>query len=53
MSDVLAGAALGLASGYLHTSPSNFDFGKHRRSHGTLLPWAGAGSAGPGYLHVF
>ena len=38
LSDVLAGAALGLATGYLLPNLTNFDFGAHARSHGRLSP---------------
>jgi membrane-associated phospholipid phosphatase len=53
MSDVLAGAAVGLAAGYLLPNLTNFDFGRNGRSHGTLVPLAGAGNAGLQYVHVF
>jgi membrane-associated phospholipid phosphatase len=38
LSDVLAGAALGLATGYLLPNLTNFDFGARGRTHGHLAP---------------
>jgi membrane-associated phospholipid phosphatase len=53
MSDVLAGAALGFAAGYLLPNLTNFDFGQSGRSRGTLMPLAGDGTAGLQYLQLF
>jgi membrane-associated phospholipid phosphatase len=46
LSDVLAGAALGLATGYLLPNLTNFDFGARGRSHGRLSPMASETSLG-------
>lgn len=53
LSDVMAGAAVGLAAGYLLPNLTNFDFGANGRSHGTLMPLAEPGSAGLQYFRVF
>lgn len=53
LSDVLAGAAVGLAAGYLLPNLTNFDFGANGRSHGTLTLMAGDGTAGLQYLSAF
>jgi membrane-associated phospholipid phosphatase len=53
MSDVLAGAAVGLAAGYLLPNVTNFDFGAGGRSHGMLTPLAGDGNVGLQYLQIF
>lgn len=53
LSDVMAGAAVGLAAGYLLPNLTNFDFGANGRSHGTLMPLAGTSSAGLQYFSVF
>lgn len=49
LSDVLTGAAVGLASGYLLPNIVNYDFGVSRESHGTLAPIAGPGELGLNY----
>ena len=38
LSDVLAGAALGLVTGYLLPNLTNFDFGARGRVHGHVSP---------------
>jgi membrane-associated phospholipid phosphatase len=53
LTDVMAGAAVGLAAGYLLPNLTNFDFGANGRSHGMLMPLADDGSAGLQYLQVF
>jgi membrane-associated phospholipid phosphatase len=53
LSDVLAGAAVGLAAGYLLPNLTNFDFGNNGRSHGSLMPLAGAGTVGMQYAGAF
>ncbi|HKP59441.1 MAG TPA: phosphatase PAP2 family protein [Polyangiales bacterium] len=53
MTDVLAGAAVGLAAGYLLPNLTNFDFGAGGRSHGMVSPLAGDGTVGLQYLRLF
>lgn len=53
LTDVIAGAAVGLAAGYLLPNLTNFDFGANGRSHGMLTPLAGDGNVGLQYLRVF
>jgi membrane-associated phospholipid phosphatase len=53
LSDVLAGAAVGLAAGYLLPNLTNFDFGHNGRTHGSIMPIAGAGNAGLQYVGSF
>jgi membrane-associated phospholipid phosphatase len=53
MTDVLAGAAVGLAAGYLLPNLTNFDFGARGSSRGSLMPLASRTTAGLAYLHVF
>jgi membrane-associated phospholipid phosphatase len=53
LSDVLAGAAVGLAAGYLLPNLTNFDFGRNGRSHGTLAPLAGKDTVGLQYFSTF
>jgi membrane-associated phospholipid phosphatase len=49
MSDVLAGAAVGLAAGYLLPNLINYDFGESNQSDGVLVPIAGDGTLGVSY----
>jgi membrane-associated phospholipid phosphatase len=53
MNDVLAGAAVGLAAGYLSPNLTNFDFGSSGRPRATLQPLAGSSHVGMSYLRVF
>lgn len=53
LSDVMAGAAVGLAAGYLLPNLTNFDFGANGRSHGSIMPLAGKSTAGLTYISVF
>jgi len=54
LTDVLAGAALGLAAGYLLPNLTNFDFGKSReKSTSTLTPMLGKGTFGFTYTRTF
>lgn len=53
LSDVLAGAAVGLAAGYLLPNLTNFDFGRGGRTHGTLAPLGGNGNIGLQYTGLF
>jgi membrane-associated phospholipid phosphatase len=54
MTDVLAGAALGLAAGYLLPNLTNFDFGKSRdESNGVVTPMLGNGTFGLTYSGTF
>jgi membrane-associated phospholipid phosphatase len=46
LSDVLAGAALGLATGYLLPNLTKFDFGARGRTHGKLSPTVSETSMG-------
>jgi membrane-associated phospholipid phosphatase len=52
LSDVLAGAAVGFAAGYLLPNLTNYDFGASRAA-GVITPIAGTGTFGLGYLRVF
>jgi hypothetical protein len=49
----MAGAAVGLAAGYLLPNLTNFDFGAGGRSHGSIMPIAGKDTAGLSYFGVF
>ena len=54
MTDVLAGAALGLATGYLLPNLTNFDFGRSReQSTSTVTPMLGKGTLGLTYTRTF
>jgi membrane-associated phospholipid phosphatase len=54
LSDVLAGAALGLAAGYLLPNLTNYDFGKSKRKGlSTLSPMIGKGTFGLTYTRTF
>jgi membrane-associated phospholipid phosphatase len=53
MSDVLAGAAVGLAAGFLLPNLTNFDFGRNGRSHGMIVPRADDKNVGVQYIQVF
>ena len=50
LSDVLAGAIVGLASGYLLPNLGNYDFGDSTEAPGTLVPIADNHTLGVGYL---
>jgi membrane-associated phospholipid phosphatase len=54
LSDVLAGAALGLAAGYLLPNLTNYDFGKSRsKGLTTVTPMLGKGTFGLTYTRTF
>lgn len=53
LSDVLAGAAVGLAAGYLLPNLVNFDFGDSASSDATLVPIASADTLGLNYVRSF
>ena len=53
MSDVLAGAVLGLATGYLLPNLINYDFGNSRSSSRAFVPMASPTSIGLSYMGLF